>query len=127
MSVYVDRAKNKLGRMKMSHMLADSLEELHEIAEKVGLKREWFQENKTPHYDLCQSKRKLAIKLGAIDVNNRELVQIIYYWREKKSAQLMGKSDNFLCPHSAIDFYNGNLWCLDCNHEFSSGHVPKTT
>jgi len=82
MTVYVDGAKNKLGRMKMSHMLADSLDELHDIARKVGLKKEWFQENKTPHYDLCQSKRKLAIEFGAIEINNRKLVQLIHYWRE---------------------------------------------
>jgi hypothetical protein len=46
-------------------MTADTLEELHEMAEKLGLRR-WFQNTGTPHYDLCKSKRLKAIKLGAI-------------------------------------------------------------
>jgi hypothetical protein len=51
--------------MKMSHMTADTLEELHAMAERLGL-RKWFQNKTTPHYDLCKSKREEAIKLGAI-------------------------------------------------------------
>lgn len=50
----------------MSHMFADTEDELHAMAEKVGLRRAWFQSHRTPHYDLCQQKRKMAIDLGAI-------------------------------------------------------------
>jgi hypothetical protein len=54
MPVYVDEAKNPYGRMLMSHMLADTLPELHAMADIVGLKRAWFQGNaSTAHYDLC--------------------------------------------------------------------------
>ena len=77
MSIYVDRATHPLGRMKMSHMLADTVDELHKMAEQIGLKREWFQSHGTPHYDLCQEKRKLAIELGAVVVGRRELVAIM--------------------------------------------------
>jgi hypothetical protein len=86
MAVYVDCATNSLGRMKMSHMVADTLEELHEMAKQVGLKREWFQDHETPHYDLCQSKRRLAISLGAVQIDNRKLVELIQRWRACRAA-----------------------------------------
>ena len=51
MPVYVDNQKNPYGRMKMCHMLADTLEELHAMADLIGIKRKWFQNESTPHYD----------------------------------------------------------------------------
>lgn len=77
MSVYVDKSQNKYYRYRMSHMLADSVEELHAMAEKLGLRRAWFQPKSSPHYDICQSKRTRAIELGAIEVDRRELVEVI--------------------------------------------------
>ena len=77
MPVYVDFAQNRLGRMKMCHMLADTEDELHAMADKLGLKREWFQNHGTPHYDICQQKRRQAVLLGAIEVRRRVLVSII--------------------------------------------------
>lgn len=78
MSVYVDKPVAQFGRMVMCHMLADSLDELHEMADKIDLPRKYFQKDvKTPHYDLCKSKRKLAVLHGAIEVSRRELGQII--------------------------------------------------
>lgn len=58
------------------HLFADSIEELHEFAERLGLRREWFQNKKLfPHYDLVTSKRKLAISLGAQEVDLREHIK----------------------------------------------------
>ena len=74
MSVYVDKYEAAYGRMKMSHMIADSLSELHEMAEKLGLRR-WFQDKSSmPHYDVCLSKRAEAISLGAILLDRRQFV-----------------------------------------------------
>lgn len=84
MPVYVDKATNALGRMKMSHMLADTEEELHAMAATVGLRRKWFQNHGTPHYDLCQSKRTLALKAGAVEVGRREVVALMRKLRERK-------------------------------------------
>lgn len=85
MSVYVDEtfvweSKNpqaffvgtRTGH-KWCHMFADTEEELHEMAKKIGLRRDWFQsKSRTPHYDLVPSKRKLAISAGAKPINARE-------------------------------------------------------
>lgn len=50
-------------------MFADSLEELHEFAEKIGMKKAWFQDKKLPHYDLTAKRRQLALSLGAVEVD----------------------------------------------------------
>ena len=57
------------------HMIADTLEELHAMARKIGLKRAWFQDTKTPHYDLTVSKRAMAVKLGAMQLSLRDFVE----------------------------------------------------
>lgn len=85
--VYVDEPVWPYGRMMMCHMMADSLEELHEMAEKLGV-RKWFQnKSAAPHYDICKSKRARAIELGAVEVNRKKTVEIIRFWREKKAKQ----------------------------------------
>jgi outer membrane lipoprotein SlyB len=53
-------------------MMADTLDELHEMADCLGLKREWFQGD---HYDISKSKRVQAVKLGAIETTSRDLVK----------------------------------------------------
>tara|TARA_B100000315_G_C14590513_1_gene595501 strand:+ start:2834 stop:2959 length:126 start_codon:yes stop_codon:yes gene_type:complete len=35
--VYVDKVKRKFKRMIMSHMVADTVDELHRMADKIGL------------------------------------------------------------------------------------------
>ena len=80
MSVYVDHGKIPYGRMQMSHMLADTLIELHHMAAQIGVDLRHFQgpsKASTPHYDICQSKRALAVKFGAKEVTRHELVEVI--------------------------------------------------
>ena len=88
MPVYVDNGRNQYGRMKMAHMLADSLDELHAMADRVGLKRKWFQNHGIPHYDLCQAKRLLAVQAGAIGIGRREVVALIRVWRVKQASKI---------------------------------------
>jgi hypothetical protein len=85
MSVYVDTARNAYGRMKMSHMLADTLTELHAMADRIGIQRKWFQSKGTPHYDICQAKRKLALEAGAIAADRRKVVELI---RKHRSGEM---------------------------------------
>jgi hypothetical protein len=58
------------------HMQADTLEELHAMAERIGLRRAWFQSKPGKpwhdHYDLTRERRALAIELGAVPIGWRE-------------------------------------------------------
>jgi hypothetical protein len=86
MPVYVDKARNEHRGMVMCHMLADTLEELHRMADALGLKREWFQPLSTPHYDIPQTVRNHAIEFGAIEIDRRQTVAIIRRLRNVKAA-----------------------------------------
>lgn len=76
MSVYVDEAVWPYGRMVMCHMLADTDDELHAMADKLGVSRRWHQNTKYSHYDICKSKRALAVSFGAIEIDRRQFVTL---------------------------------------------------
>ena len=82
MPVYIDFARNNFRGMIMCHMLADTIEELHAMADKLGLKRQWFQSGNIPHYDLSLSKRREAIKHGVQILDGKQIIQLIKKWRE---------------------------------------------
>ena len=83
MPVYVDKSRNSFRGMIMCHMLADSVEELHAFAERLGLERSWFQPGSTPHYDLSTRKRRIAIQLGAISIERWQVVLLIQKFRTR--------------------------------------------
>lgn len=76
MSVYVDDMRAQFGRMVMCHMSADTDEELHAMADRIGVARRWHQKAGTAysHYDIALSKRALAVQHGALEVTTRWLV-----------------------------------------------------
>lgn len=72
MPVYVDPPIYPFGRMLMCHMWADTLEELHAMADQIGGARKWFQhppKASWEHYDISKGKRAQAIRLGAIETD----------------------------------------------------------
>lgn len=83
MGVYVDNYRARFRGMRMSHMVADSLDELHDMAKAIGMKRAWFQPRSSPHYDVSVTRRARAIELGAIAVTARDLVRVIRKARAK--------------------------------------------
>lgn len=89
MSVYVDDANIPFGRMIMCHMISDTEDELLAMADKIGVARKWMQRKPgmpwRTHFDICQSKRKLAVSHGAIEIGMGELAGIL---ARKKAAYL---------------------------------------
>lgn len=82
MSVYVDEERDyplsmikgrarRYGR-RWCHLTADSVEELHEFAARIGMRRSWFQGHGTPHYDMVPRRRERALEAGAVFVPARE-------------------------------------------------------
>lgn len=70
MTVYVDDPRDygftDWRKGEWSHMWSDNIEELHETADKIGLKREWFQDRaRFPHYDLRPHMYLKALEHGA--------------------------------------------------------------
>jgi hypothetical protein len=55
--------------MLMCHLWADTREELHAMADRIGVLRKWFQQPPRAsweHYDICLTKRAIAVRYGAI-------------------------------------------------------------
>jgi hypothetical protein len=83
-SVYVDdwRQLATVGHMtsRWSHMTADSTEELHELAARLGIPRRAFQQKRSnpvyDHYDLTEELRERAISIGAVAVSWREAAKL---------------------------------------------------
>jgi len=76
--VYVDdmRASFQAGyrKMIMCHMIADTDEELHAMADQVGVSRQWHQAppRHTSHYDIALGARTRALKAGAVEITWRQ-------------------------------------------------------
>ena len=77
MPCYVDPAIHLYRGQKYCHLFADSLRELYEIGERIGMRRSWFQsppKASWPHYDLNPRKRALAVVEGAFEVESHQTV-----------------------------------------------------
>lgn len=78
MTVYVDdmylSPMGQFGRMKMSHLIADTDEELHAMAARIGVARRWWQAppKHDSHYDIAMTMRAAAIRAGAVEITLRQ-------------------------------------------------------
>lgn len=94
MTVYVDDMYRyplgRFGRMKMSHMVADTRDELVAMADRVGVARRWIQNPECGrdrcHFDIAMSAREKAVKLGAVELTMREMAQLCRRWRREDAA-----------------------------------------
>ena len=92
MACYVDdmylHPMGRFGRMKMSHLVADTLDELHAMADRIGVARRWVQHAERGkgwvHYDISMEKRQLAIAAGAVPITMRQLAMMTYRWKRER-------------------------------------------
>lgn len=81
MAVYVDDAVHSWRGQRWAHLMADTLEELHAMATRLGIPRRAFQ-NKTSgaHYDVTTELRERAIAFGAVAISrhhDRALIKAV--------------------------------------------------
>ena len=75
MAVYVDSEAIHWKGREWCHLVADTLEELHDFAARLGLQRRWFQGRaRYPHYDVTVTVRSRALRMGAIDADRATLI-----------------------------------------------------
>lgn len=76
MSVYVDNSKQRMGKLIMCNMWADTTEELIEMVDRIGVQRRWihghpesvpsYRNDKWIHIRLGTAMRRKALEFGAI-------------------------------------------------------------
>lgn len=77
--VYVGRLEFSYRGMLMSHMASPDIDELHKMADKLGINRRHFQNKpRRPHYDISKGKKIKAIMLGACEVDDRDLMRACF-------------------------------------------------
>ncbi len=81
MTVYVDDAVTLWRGQRWAHLMADTLEELHDFAARLGLPRRAFQDKRSgAHYDVSSELRSIALALGAMPISrhrDRALVKAV--------------------------------------------------
>lgn len=78
MTVYVDDAITLWRGRRWAHLMADTLDELHAFAARLGIPRHAFQNRPSgAHYDITAELRELAITLGAVPISrHRDRAQV---------------------------------------------------
>lgn len=75
--VYVDDAEVKKHGYTWFHLMADSIQELHAFAARIGLdSRAFHRQARHPHYDVTEAQRHRAIRFGARSITAREAVMV---------------------------------------------------
>jgi len=74
--IWVDELKDRGWRLgQSSHLMADTVDELVGMARRIGLRDGWLQDHpRLPHYDVTASRRAAAVRLGAMEVTDREAI-----------------------------------------------------
>ncbi len=81
MAVYIDDAVHPWRGERWAHLMADTLPELHALAQRLGIPRRAFQNRPSgAHYDVPAPLREQAIALGARGISrhtDRELLRAV--------------------------------------------------
>jgi hypothetical protein len=118
MAVYIDETRLWVGSQDTpwSHLFADTDDELHAFAAKLGLDSECFELGKHPwlnHYDVTAGKRQQAIRLGATPVALRQAKRIISAQAQAETSR--GDSNQARSKRHSWDTHdNHHKTCRDC-------------
>lgn len=77
MAVYVHDGRHRFSRYMTGLMLADSLDELHAMADRISVPRGWFRSRWLPHYDLPHAMLKRAVAAGARPVAWEDMFAVV--------------------------------------------------
>ena len=70
MAVYVDDAVHRWRGLRWAHLMADTVDELHAMARRLGIPGQAFQNKASGvHYDIPAHLRPVAIGLGAVPLS----------------------------------------------------------
>lgn len=78
MTVYVDDMRARFKDRIMCHMIGDDEDELHAMAESIGIERRWYQGD---HYDVDLPRRDLAVRAGAREITWRQAGAMVMLFR----------------------------------------------
>ena len=99
MTVFIDDmyryAIGQFRGMHMSHMVADTDAELHAMAARIGMQREWYQGD---HYAVPLTRRDQALAQGAVAVTYRQCGAM------RRRRQVEGRCG---VPEDAVRWYAG--------------------
>jgi hypothetical protein len=115
--LYVDEIQHDSDRKGLAdacHLISDtSLTELHAMAERLGLKQEWFHLRDFPHYLLSPNKRTQALRFDVQVTTNLELVRLAQRIRlcavvTKRPCERQARQR---CHNPACDYPGGRPIC----------------
>jgi len=77
--VYVDDMMAPFRHMVMCHMIADTTEELLQMANRIGVQHKWIQYPGTykEHFDIAKGARRKAIAAGAQSITWRKYAKMV--------------------------------------------------
>ncbi|MBB6365261.1 DUF4031 domain-containing protein [Xanthomonas sp. PPL568] len=94
MAVYIDDAVHPWRGQRWGHLLADTLDELHAMAARLGIPRRAFQNKLSgAHYDVPAALREEAIRLGAVPVSRHSDRELLKALIRHARAQARGEAD----------------------------------
>lgn len=99
MTVYVDNERIEWRGRLWCHLVADSLDELHAFAGRLGLRRSWFQEAASyPHYDVTTEVRERALRIGAVESGKMQMLIAARKLKAEASKPVAQQSQDLTLP-----------------------------
>lgn len=99
------------GKQSCHLIVAGKLNDLHDFAKRIGLRRKWFQGNASwPHYDLTVNKRAHALRYGALECGMIQEARARSAVRRRvNELRNAGKVDHIKTREEAWDFMSQML------------------